>query len=52
MGTHGASANFTLETKTSLLFHKQIEKVLGGYCGYPRTEDEVERSNHWTEDQG
>ena len=42
-----ARAYFTFETQTLLLSHKQITKVLGGYYGCPRTEDEVERLQHW-----
>ena len=41
-----ARAYFTCETKTSLLSHKQITNILGGYCGSLRTDDEVEWSQH------
>ena len=42
-----ARVYFTCETKTSLLSHKQIANVLGGYCGCPKTDDEVEGLQHW-----
>ena len=42
-----AHAYFTFETKTSLLSHKQIVKVLGGYCGCLRIKDEVEELQRW-----
>ena len=38
---------FTFENKTSLLSHKQIAKVLGGYYGCIRIEDEVEGLQRW-----
>ena len=51
MGTYVAHACFTYETKTSLWSSEQIVKVLGGYCGYLRTEDEVVESKHWAKAQ-
>ena len=50
VGTHVARACFSWKTKTSLLSHRQIAKVLEGYYGCLRTEDEVEGSKHGVED--